>query len=350
MSAVGVQREVDAGQDDDRDQRDRDAQPGPARHGVPHRAGDQRHPDRLGRHDRGGRGDRGVAQARHPGREVQGQQDTGAHGPPQLTSRQSGQLGTPGGQRRRPDRRDREDVAPEGHRQRGRRYRRHQRPGRRHGQDTDAHQERGRPAVGDRPCSAGLLGRSRRPSSGTGPVWDARQVIVDRDAELARALVEEACRKSALVWLRPIGARPQPGGVARLGRRRRARRDGRHRAAAAGPRGRQRGRRHRTQQGHVGPDGRRSAPRSPPWRRATTPGTPSSPSCTPSGSTRRTARRSPRGGPASPGWSGSSRPAISSRRPGTCRTGRTPPSHPGSPATTRGPLPFVVGRRARRRA
>jgi hypothetical protein len=36
-------------------------------------------------------------------------------------------------------------------------------------------------------------------------VWDARQVIVDRDAEMARALVEEACRKSALVWLRPIG-------------------------------------------------------------------------------------------------------------------------------------------------
>ena len=37
-------------------------------------------------------------------------------------------------------------------------------------------------------------------------MWDARQVIVDRDAEMARALVEEACRKSALVWLRPIGA------------------------------------------------------------------------------------------------------------------------------------------------
>jgi hypothetical protein len=36
-------------------------------------------------------------------------------------------------------------------------------------------------------------------------VWDARQVIVDRDAEMARALVEEACRKSALVWLRPMG-------------------------------------------------------------------------------------------------------------------------------------------------
>ena len=30
-------------------------------------------------------------------------------------------------------------------------------------------------------------------------------MIVDRDAEMARALVEEACRKSALVWLRPIG-------------------------------------------------------------------------------------------------------------------------------------------------
>ena len=31
-------------------------------------------------------------------------------------------------------------------------------------------------------------------------------VLADRDAALARALVEEACRKSALVWLRPAGA------------------------------------------------------------------------------------------------------------------------------------------------
>lgn len=30
-------------------------------------------------------------------------------------------------------------------------------------------------------------------------------MIVDRDAALARALVEEACRKSALVWVRPGG-------------------------------------------------------------------------------------------------------------------------------------------------
>jgi len=29
----------------------------------------------------------------------------------------------------------------------------------------------------------------------------------DHDVALARALVEEACRKSALVWLRPLGAR-----------------------------------------------------------------------------------------------------------------------------------------------
>ena len=50
-SARGVQREVDARQHDDADQRDRDAQPGPARHVVPRRPGDQRDPDRLGRHD-----------------------------------------------------------------------------------------------------------------------------------------------------------------------------------------------------------------------------------------------------------------------------------------------------------
>ena len=31
-------------------------------------------------------------------------------------------------------------------------------------------------------------------------------VLADRDAAVARALVEEACRKSALVWLRPSGA------------------------------------------------------------------------------------------------------------------------------------------------
>ena len=37
-------------------------------------------------------------------------------------------------------------------------------------------------------------------------MWDARGVIVDRDAALARALVDEACRKSALLWLRPAGA------------------------------------------------------------------------------------------------------------------------------------------------
>jgi hypothetical protein len=37
-------------------------------------------------------------------------------------------------------------------------------------------------------------------------MWDAREVIVDRDAVLARALVDEACRKSALVWLRPAGS------------------------------------------------------------------------------------------------------------------------------------------------
>jgi hypothetical protein len=37
-------------------------------------------------------------------------------------------------------------------------------------------------------------------------MWDAREVIVDRDAALARALVDEACRKSALVWLRPAGS------------------------------------------------------------------------------------------------------------------------------------------------
>jgi hypothetical protein len=31
-------------------------------------------------------------------------------------------------------------------------------------------------------------------------------VLVDRDAAMARALVEETCRKSALVWLRPDGS------------------------------------------------------------------------------------------------------------------------------------------------
>ena len=31
-------------------------------------------------------------------------------------------------------------------------------------------------------------------------------MIADRDAALARAMVEEVCRKSALVWVRPLGA------------------------------------------------------------------------------------------------------------------------------------------------
>lgn len=36
-------------------------------------------------------------------------------------------------------------------------------------------------------------------------------MTVDRDAVLARALVEEVCKKSSLVWLRPVGAtRSQP--------------------------------------------------------------------------------------------------------------------------------------------
>lgn len=37
-------------------------------------------------------------------------------------------------------------------------------------------------------------------------VWDAQDVTGDRDAALARALVEETCRKTALLWLRPAGA------------------------------------------------------------------------------------------------------------------------------------------------
>ena len=31
-------------------------------------------------------------------------------------------------------------------------------------------------------------------------------MIVDRDAALAKALVDEACRKSAMLWLRPAGS------------------------------------------------------------------------------------------------------------------------------------------------
>ena len=197
-----------------------------------------------------------------------------------------------------------------------------------------------------------LLGRSRRPSCRHGhPVWDARQVIVDRDAEMARALVEEACRKSALVWLAADRDRSQPGGVARLGRRRRARRGGRHRAAAAGPRGRQprwtSPRAART----PGAGWSRSAPRSPPWRRATTPGTTVVPEL-------HAKRLNPPDGEAQPArWARESRVVrieptgrAASRRPGTCRTGSHAAEPPGSPATTRGPLPFVVGRRARRRA
>ena len=30
-------------------------------------------------------------------------------------------------------------------------------------------------------------------------------MTVDRDAVLAQALVEEVCKKSSLVWLRPVG-------------------------------------------------------------------------------------------------------------------------------------------------
>ena len=37
-------------------------------------------------------------------------------------------------------------------------------------------------------------------------VWHARGVTTDHDGLLAQALVEEACRKSALVWLQAAGA------------------------------------------------------------------------------------------------------------------------------------------------
>jgi hypothetical protein len=37
-------------------------------------------------------------------------------------------------------------------------------------------------------------------------MWHARRVIADRGSALALAIVEEACRKSALIWLRPDGA------------------------------------------------------------------------------------------------------------------------------------------------
>ena len=36
-------------------------------------------------------------------------------------------------------------------------------------------------------------------------MWDARPVIQDRDAAVGTALVAEVARKSALVWLRPAG-------------------------------------------------------------------------------------------------------------------------------------------------
>lgn len=37
-------------------------------------------------------------------------------------------------------------------------------------------------------------------------MWHARVVIADRDLAMAHAVVEEVCKKSALVWLRPAGA------------------------------------------------------------------------------------------------------------------------------------------------
>jgi hypothetical protein len=56
----------------------------------------------------------------------------------------------------------------------------------------------------DDPCD--VLGTGASWATGVSDLWHAHLVTVDRDAVLAQALVEEVCKKSALVWVRPVGA------------------------------------------------------------------------------------------------------------------------------------------------
>ena len=279
-----------------------------------------------------------------------------------LTARHAGQLGTPGDQRRRA--RSPPSASTLRHRataSAGAAIAAISGPDVDTARIADGHQQRGRPAAAARPCSAGgaasASGRTaccahrtiRAPSPACGTLGT---VIADRRRRAGdRALVEEACRKSALLWLRPTGTtaaqaawhvwvdgavhvvsggleQPLPGP-----RRTAAEVD----VTAA-------------QQGHLGPAGhvRATVATVEPGDDAWASRRPRAARQTAQPTRRRGAAR--RGGPASPGSSGSSPPASCVESPGHMphRLARAP-SRPGSPATTRGPLPFVVGRRARRR-
>ena len=204
----------------------------------------------------------------------------------------------------------------------------------------------GRPIVLGR-SAAGRGCPSPRPSAahaGTGSIVPATPrtatcgtlavVTVDRDAVLAQALVEEACRSRRWSGCGPAGATHAHAGLARLGRRRRARR---HRRPRAGPcptlAGRRRGRRDRAQQGHRRPrasPSRHRVRRPRAGRRRPGPGrrrAARASASTPPDGEEQPARWAPRvtGAPAGSLPTGAGR---GTRR--TSRTGRTPPSRPAS--------------------
>ena len=175
---------------------------------------------------------------------------------------------------------------------------------------------------------AGLTGHRRHPRSPAvhrPRLWQAPGVA----EPLSEALVAEACAKSALVWLRapgdqrahaawhvwaegavclvtggaeqPLTDAPDLADGSEVDVLVRSKDNGARLVAF--------------RDGRVGAS--RRAPRS---------GTPSSRSCTRSGSTRPTARSSRPAGPASPGCCGWCPPVRCSSSRATCRAGRTPPS------------------------
>ncbi len=216
----------------------------------------------------------------------------------------------------------------------GRGDRGHQRAGRRHREDADGISSRStrwadggpaaprtaRPTRPHRPCCHCAHLSSRM--CGT-----LRPVTHDHDRR-HRALVEEACRKSAMFWLRPAGDGQRRDGVARLASTAPSYvvSGGLEQPLPAMPDGEPVDG-DRAQQGHRRPPGGLGRRRPPGWSRARRSGTAPCPSCTRSGSTPPTARQQPER------WAREStvtrlaadRRAASSR-PAGCRTARTPPS------------------------
>ena len=227
----------------------RSPMPSQARRGTswPVRPRDQRRPRPAGRHTIAVADATEVnRQARHPGREVRGQQHAGRRAP----SRHS-----PAGQRRAaPAAGVRSGDRPDRDQRRARCARTRSRAraptiAAISGPDVDtarmptviSSDVGARRPADRRPARArGRLGHGghswpaspcRRLVPAGAPVWDARRRDRDRATpQLARALVDEACRKSALVWLAPGGSDHAAGRLARLGRRRGVRRQWRPRA------------------------------------------------------------------------------------------------------------------------